>query len=133
MTEFSVTKLIENIRQTAQQKPDYAYDKNNNASRVCQYVDTETQCPSCIVGQGLWPMLDEAQRARLESVEFNNLEIDMLLDLFFASPVELSDSEFYWLSEVQKYQDRGMPWGEAVRKADIASDATRKETNNDDD
>ena len=122
MTEIG-QKVISLIRAKAAENPDfmypvYAYPDGDGCVNGCVYVWGGK--PSCLVGHGLWDagLIDAsfetagpAPGIRGPNHEPARVVIDRL-------GLELSGPERDWIVQVQVAQDEGVPWGDAVRKAD---------------
>lgn len=95
--------IIAAIREVAAESPDFVY------KGMCQYVVNGQ--PGCLVGHALWRLglIDEG----IERYNTNDLKIKAF-DLAWA----FDRAELAWLGHVQNRQDRGAPWGVAVKDAD---------------
>lgn len=127
VSQYSVTTdVIRHIRAVAAEQPDYVYQRvmfamtahSGNEGPVCIYVQRNadgTFSPSCLIGQGLW-------RAGLidASLWENKLAngSDRAESLLKRLNIAVSPWQAKWLSWVQRGQDSGQSWGEAVAYAD---------------
>ncbi len=100
-------RVIAEIRNAAAATPDKVTDSGG-----CLYVDTDSSCPSCLVGVGLW-------KAGLIDEEFalsghNGTGILVMGHERW----DFSRAEVIWMAIVQKAQDTQWNWAYAVALAD---------------
>jgi hypothetical protein len=103
-------KIIEGVRAAAAGRPDYIYPKDGSG---CWYI--RDYSPSCLVGHALWA-------AGLIDEDWRGDDYGAIADVVLHEKWPLDEDEVHWLSTVQKNQDIGRPWGDAVAIADDKSD-----------
>ena len=136
-----ITKTIAGVRVAAAERPDFVYDaeyvdmvvfdgveyRRRSPSGDCQYVEQVNGelCGSCLVGWGALAAGIEPEALEYQGDPFGLFRMLDILPGHF-DRVELAEegyeqatSEVDWLGLVQKWQDRGWPWGHAVEMADL--------------
>ncbi|AAN01695.1 hypothetical protein P755_gp083 [Mycobacterium phage Quink] len=106
VTPPTATQLAEEVKRLAAEYPD--------KQAACQYFESDTGEPCCIVGHALAKFgytYADAKRQWNTGVDVG--------ELFHKGVIALGDGESYdlldGLREVQSAQDDGLPWGEAVK------------------
>ncbi|ATN91118.1 hypothetical protein SEA_HOONTER_83 [Mycobacterium phage Hoonter] len=106
MTPPTATQLAEEVKRLAAEYPD--------KQAACQYFESDTGEPCCIVGHALAKFgytYADAKRQWNTGVDVG--------DLLYRGVIVLGDDESHdlldGLREVQSAQDDGLPWGEAVK------------------
>jgi hypothetical protein len=102
--------IIQAIRDVAAEFPDKV---DNPIDLIHHYIDTQNECPGCLVGTALVDKLGIGMSIVAACEDRVASEVVRLLD--FA----LDEDEDMWLTRVQEAQDEGLPWSEAVRQADL--------------
>ena len=118
----TAAELIQEVRKIAAERPDFVYGKQGLISPdTCSYfgrdVGDESGSP-CIIGQALKNLgVDTSLLKQAEDECDDNMGIASALDV---KHIELAytDREALWLSHVQRKQDNGETWAEAVESAD---------------
>lgn len=112
MSEDIGQKLIDEVRKIAAEKPAFVYTPPNMA----RCVNVSDGQPSCLVGHAFWNLgLIDASFEEQENNAGGVYSLTQILGL------HLPEKEYNWLAQVQDNQDRGLPWGEAVKDADDRS------------
>ncbi|UOW93385.1 hypothetical protein SEA_LABELLE_59 [Mycobacterium phage Labelle] len=117
MSDFG-GRLIETIREVAKEFP-------NQVNKACQYVDFDTH-EGCIVGEALFRMgiikkdPNDDRYREVPAHDINNGKFVIVgIELIGkANWDEMTQEELKWVDVVQEYQDKKIPWGDAVKKAD---------------
>lgn len=107
-------KLISLVRDIAEANPDFTYVpplKVIDASDANGCVYVHDGKPSCLIGHALWMagVIDS-------NFEDRGCNTRAAYDLTRQYGVEVEEAD--WLDSVQRSQDLGVPWGEAVPEAD---------------
>ncbi|MEU9871073.1 hypothetical protein AB0C87_24800 [Actinomadura sp. NPDC048021] len=105
MTELTFEAIEKAVRELAEERPDFRYDKGDSAT--CLYNPDDRQ-PGCLFGQALIRIghrLPDHVRGSINRV---------LVEL----EVETTQQQRNWALDAQASQDKGVPWGEAVKYAD---------------
>lgn len=114
--EITAEQLVQKVREQAQAHPDkvYAKDPSVTTGVVCAYAHSSE--PGCIIG---WALHDLGWS--LDDLRTLDLGEDTgIVDVIRTGEIpgiDQGDDEVEWLSEVQNYQDKGKPWGDAVAQA----------------
>ncbi|MEU9871082.1 hypothetical protein AB0C87_24845 [Actinomadura sp. NPDC048021] len=109
MSEITFQQIEAEVRRLADEKPEFVYKSYEGA---CFYNPAERegkQYGACIFGQAFKNLDFEVK----EDYEYKS--IGTLLELL---DVETTLGEFMWAGAVQRLQDGGTAWGEAVSLAD---------------
>lgn len=115
-------EVIAEVRKIAKRDPKFVYGEDTGGS--CSYFGRGIGDPvgqRCLIGQALVNL--EVDMTKVLEVE-NSLSPDVMgSEIKYLIEGEVVDivanpSEVSWLTEVQKKQDRGFPWSEAVKLAD---------------
>lgn len=127
MTEITPEKVIAEIRTLAQERPDFVYidqryeyeteeerEEGFHACGYAGYTAGSTLGEGCIVGQALSRLgVDEETLLYHDGASGNNVVARLSDD--WASPAN-SDA-YRWIKMVQRQQDDGSAWGDAVSYA----------------
>lgn len=115
--EITAEQLVQKVREQAQAHPDKVYEKDPDvdSGAVCVYAHSKE--PGCIIGWALYDLGWSLDDLRM----LDEGEDTGIMDVIRAGEIpgiDKIDDEVEWLREVQNYQDRKDPWGEAVAHAD---------------
>lgn len=110
------TELVKAIRDLAAESPDFVYTRQevdpDSLSAPCNYWPDEKNPQGCIVGAAMRKIGHS-----LDGIEFRGVAaFTALEDLALFQP-----STGLWVNNVQSWQDKGLTWSEAVKKADEIS------------
>lgn len=110
-----IESLIAKVRELAEESPDFVYEALR--PNLCFYA-TGQNCDGCIFGQALLAL--GVEKDVLEGFDQRNLSgqssgIEPILDLL---DIGASERQKEWCTAVQRAQDRGASWSEAVKDAD---------------
>lgn len=107
-------KLVEIVRRKAAENPDYVYQApGDGIAAQCLYVHDGK--PSCLIGQAL---LEAGVIGPDFEANADNRRGFRSLWHHIPSLQALSYDEYDWLQSVQRRQDAGEPWANAVAFAD---------------
>lgn len=112
MSDITLKKIRDEVVRLAEEKPDFVYPSDNkNHPFGCVYNATD-ELPCCIFGQALSNLGEPVH----EEYEGNN--ISYVLDFQYGIVLDDSDSWKLYddLTEVQRDQDLGKTWAEAVER-----------------
>ena len=101
--------FVQKIRQLAQQFPD--------REAVCRYVNQFNNGPECIVGAAAYELGLPLYRLRICEGLPARTVIRELQEVASDIP-DPTPAETRWIETVQRIQDSGFPWREAVTDAD---------------
>ncbi|TDB90882.1 hypothetical protein E1264_03385 [Actinomadura sp. KC216] len=106
MTKPTFAALESKVRELASANPDFVYDRGDYIS--CRYNPDDLQ-PGCLFGQAFIAL------GHPIPMHLDTRPIDTVLRIL---AIEMTPEEESWAWYAQKGQDRGKPWGEAVKNAD---------------
>lgn len=122
-TGVEASVLEAHVRQLAAEQPEYVYNPKSfpdtGSGARCKYTHTledGSKVPGCIIGQAIFNITGKPVDQWRDS--------GGVLDFKFMRDAELDNfagdwsDRAKWLANVQSHQDRGISWGEAVRRAD---------------
>lgn len=117
---FNATDVVSEIRKVAAEQPDFIY--NDGSLDECLYTENADGSPGgCIVGRALM---------RLDVEEEDLVENDGQYASRVLSELDISGNSLvmHWIDEVQRVQDGGKTWAEAVQSADAYYRVAANET-----
>lgn len=117
--QISASVLANAIRKVAEENPDKVYVRPV-AGSICYYTHTDNETgvktPGCIVGQAIFRLIGKLVRQGDLSGPVGNHHWTRVLE---TDPSDRMDSYLRdWMAEVQRNQDAGASWLNAVRDAD---------------
>jgi hypothetical protein len=114
----TATEIIQEVRRLAAERPDYVYDEGEEPeggdSIRCFYWKDDR--PSCIFGHALFRL--GVTPERLQAADAVAPVGDSIESLLNRLAVGETPTETQWMGTVQRRQDDGWAWGEAVAATD---------------
>lgn len=107
---MDTSALIRAVRAVAAEKSTVVYTKDKDGDD-CVYRE-KTGEPSCLIGHAM------SQIGQLDLITSDDRNTDDIRHLMLSLQVNFTSTQIEWLEKVQKKQDRGLAWGEAVSMAD---------------
>ena len=116
----TIADLVSAVREVAEAEPEFVY---NSGGGLCSYFGG-ADGSACIVGRAMSNLGVDMDRLRdLEQVgegpTIYEAITDGYVDVLYSEDVKEDLEHITWLGYVQSDQDGGMPWRDAVRRADI--------------
>lgn len=111
----SLDTLIKNVRELADEYPDYVYRAD------CTYISGGPGNQGCIVGQASVAKMITNPDAGVPR-DMNKNTFDSIVGHYPEEFTDVTEEKVDWLSKVQELQDNEEPWGQAVEKADSEFD-----------
>jgi hypothetical protein len=114
---FTLDDVVAKVREVAAERPTYVYNNEGMSGYTssCFYRHGENRDrPGCIVGQAL----DRLGYVVPEMMEGSHATF--VLHEIFGGPSD-SEDRVRWVRNVQRAQDDGKTWAEAVEKADTVA------------
>lgn len=114
--EITAEQLVQKVRERAQAHPDKVYKKDPDVDSGAIQVYAHSTEPGCIIGWALHDLgwsLDDLRTLD----ELDDPGIVDLVDCGKIPGLTLGQASVDWLREVQRLQDYGEPWGDAVAQA----------------
>lgn len=105
-------ELEREVRRIAAERADFVYVRSGG-NRYCMYLHYEDGVPvgDCLFGQALINLgVEPASLVPLETKDIGRVMISL--------GIKCSIRQFDWAYNLQQCQDKGMTWGECVRRAD---------------
>lgn len=112
MYDFTITELMDKVREVAAERPAYIYPMPSGGE-VCKYLHDDA--PGCIFGHALNQLGVPVEV--LHKMDVNETSIEGALVEWGLVPDRGTD-ESRWCAAVQAAQDGGIPWSEAVAIGD---------------
>ena len=111
--------LIQTVRQLANDNPTNCYEGNKDGQGCCY---ARGKCSNgtigCILGQAMIAC-DHEVTEYISDKERQTKQFELLYEsMINEGLIEMSRQDMIWCSEVQKYQDDGETWADAVAYAD---------------
>lgn len=109
MINFTLAELAVKVQEVAAEYPDRVYanpdpDADNGGDGACKYRHDDGAL-GCVYGHAL-------ARLGVDLAGLSNMAIHYHLARWFGG--EAGDDAYFPFREVQRFQDQGAPWGEAV-------------------
>ena len=116
----SPDSIITTVREIADELPDFVYTRGLLPNEGCRYeADGHGDC---IIGRALERLgvpIEHIRWLDTASQDGDGIAVFQIWHQpFWNVPKTEEGKSIFWLSEVQREQDNGAPWGEAVRRAD---------------
>jgi hypothetical protein len=116
---IDVDKLIQAVRDTAAENPDFVYTQHPEGSITCLYT-LEDGTPDCIIGRAMarigQPLPPQNPAGGNECTLLNNGVCTW--GRYEEDPLYGDRNKLNWLATVQGNQDGGFTWEYAVQEAD---------------
>ena len=107
MSKISLDEVQKVVRDLAKHKPDFIYHSPDKEYGTCMYWHKDENAPGCIYGHALTRL-----GVDVPDGDFEDTGIDSVLREITGASVP------GWFAYVQKLQDSGVSWGDAVAYAD---------------
>ena len=107
MSKISLDEVQKVVRDLAKHKPDFIYHAPDEEDGTCMYWHKHENAPGCIYGHALTRLGVDVLAG-----DFEDTGIDSVLGEITGASVP------GWFVYVQKLQDSGVSWGDAVAYAD---------------
>lgn len=104
---------LELLRKVVEDKGAGWVDPNSADGTACQYVDIDTNTPSCIVGHVM-----VAAGLGAAELDYEDDVFGLAQQLRFKGTADLSGNAISVLMAAQSRQDHGDNWGEALEEAE---------------
>lgn len=118
MSNVTTQDLINEVRKIAKEKPDFVYA--TPFTKGCSYFGRQIGDPTgqcCIMGQAFKNLNIDTS-----NIDETPVGVSTVGDLILSEAIPvtyLNESQVEWLDNVQRLQDEGFPWGEAVSSVDF--------------
>ena len=113
MSNITTQDLIDEVRKIAEEMPDYVYMTGDVSG--CSYFGREIGDPTgqcCIMGQAFKNL--KIDTSKIDETPVGVSTVGELIWNDEVPVVALDGSQVDWLDRVQRLQDEGISWGEAV-------------------